>query len=58
MEGKPLSLGFVTKKFTTDYFQYEKHDALISVVGRLKRHVAYWRTIGCAQYILDVIEHG
>ena len=58
MEGKPMSVGFLKKEFTNDFFQYEKHDKAISVVGRLKRHIAYWRTIECSEFILKVIQNG
>ena len=42
-----------------DYFEYEQGiNPNIVVVGRLKMHAQFWRSIGASQFILDVIEQG
>ena len=58
MEGKHLSKTFVPSVYTSDVFEYEKRGTNISVVGRLKHNLLYWKQIGCSHYILDVLEHG
>ena len=53
-----MSLGYVGKKFTQDYFEYERFDTPISVVGKLRKNIAYWRSIGCSEFILKVLQNG
>ena len=53
-----MSKTFQSIKLTDDYYDYEKNDREISVVGRLKRHLPYWRSINCSAYILDVLTKG
>ena len=50
MEGNHMSSDFIPSWYTRDVFEYEKQGTNISVV--------HWRQIGCAPYILDVLEHG
>ena len=58
MEGRHMSDGFKPSTYTSSYYEYEKHGTPISVVGRLKRNLSYWKAIGCNPYILNVIEKG
>ncbi|CAG2193676.1 unnamed protein product [Mytilus edulis] len=43
---------------THDYFEYEQGQAKIVVKGRLKRHIDFWYSIGCYDFIIDTILHG
>ncbi|VDI18252.1 Hypothetical predicted protein [Mytilus galloprovincialis] len=43
---------------THDYFEYEQGQAKIIVKGRLKRHIDFWYSIGCYDFIIDTILHG
>ena len=58
MQGKPLSKNYVPKEFTSDVFEYESSGKAISVVGHLKEHIGFWKSIGCSDYVLDVIDRG
>ena len=58
MEGNHMSANFIPSRFTTDVFEYERQGTNISVVGRLRHNILYWKQIGCAPYILDVLAHG
>ena len=49
---------YTPTKYTSDYYEYEKYDTPISVVGRLRSRSDYWQSIGCSQYILDTIRRG
>ena len=53
-----MASNFTREKITTNYFNYEKTGTQISVVGRLKKHIVYWESIGCSSYNLDVIRKG
>ena len=44
--------------YTNSYYEYEKNGTPISVVGRLKQNIGYWKAIGCSTYILNIIEKG
>ena len=46
------------ERFSHDYFEYESGQKSIIVKGRLKKHLAFWKTIGANDFILDVIENG
>ena len=58
MEGKPMAKDYVESEITNNYYEYQKKGVQISVVGRLRRHIDYWKSIGCSSYILNVIEKG
>ena len=60
MEGtcKHMSETYVNRTFTSNYYEYERDNKPISVVGRLRNHTAYWQSIGCSDYILNVIKRG
>ena len=53
-----MSKDFTPSTFTTNVHDYEKFGFNISVVGRLRRHLPYWKSIGCSPYVIDVIENG
>ena len=58
LKGKPRSKDYVPKTYTKSYYDYEKHGTPISVVGRLRSHVNYWKAFGCSEYIISVIMKG
>ena len=51
-----MSDTYVKTTLTADYFEYERDNKPISVVGRLQNHTAYWQRIGCSDYIINVIQ--
>ena len=53
-----MSKGFTKKQYTNDFFEYEKYDKPISVVGRLRKRSAFWESIGASDYVLSVIRKG
>ena len=58
MEGRPMSKEYKPKQYTNEFFIYERDDKPISVVGRLRKRLSYWRSIGASDYVLSVIEKG
>ena len=58
MEGKTMSENYRKPSFTSNYFEYEKNNTPISVIGRLKLNIEYWKGIGTSDYILSVIDKG
>ena len=53
-----MSENFTPKVYTDSYYDYEKTGKPISVIGRLKKNISYWKAIGCSEYIQSVITKG
>ena len=55
---KFMSKGYIPPEFTESISEYDSTDKEISVVGRLAKHVGFWKQIGAPHYILDTIQRG
>ena len=53
-----MSENYTLKVYTDSYYDYEKTGKPISVIGRLKKNISYWKTIGCSEYSQSVITKG
>ena len=53
-----MTSDFVPPNFTLSYRGYEQDGLEISVVGRLKRHIGFWRHIRTSNYLLWTIDQG
>ena len=53
-----MSKNYIPKTLTNDFYEYERNGTEISVVGRLRKNLSFWKTIGASNYILDVIRRG
>ena len=45
-------------ELTHDYYEYEQGDKDIIVRGRLRQNIAFWKYIGCNNFIIDTIFSG
>ena len=53
-----MSQTFQPPPITTSYDEYECTDSDISVVGRLRQNVSFWKSIGASRYISDIVRIG
>ena len=41
-----------------DCYEYEQKQKNLSVKGRLKNRISFWKEIGCSSFVLDILENG
>ena len=58
LKRKCMSRLYVPPILAVVYDLYELHGTDITVVGSLKRHVAFWKQIDVPEHIINIVEHG
>ena len=53
-----MSGDFIPPNFTLSYREYERSEMEISVVGRLRRHIGFWRHIQASHFLLRTFDQG